>query len=59
MCPYPPIDSLKKKYPKRYKGICHCGVNLGIHVGHPHVFFGELSSQILSPFLNWVLGFFS
>jgi hypothetical protein len=28
-------------------------------IDHLHVIFGEMSVQVLSPFLNWVIGIFA
>ena len=29
-----------------------------VFIGHLYIFFGEISAQLLSPFLNWVISFF-
>ena len=32
---------------------------LKTYVGHPHVFFGEMSVWVFCPFFNWVVEFFT
>ena len=59
----------KNSYPHRCEMISHCGFDLPfpddywhrvpfhIPVFHLYVFFGEMSIQILCPFVNWVICF--
>ena len=63
--PVPVVCFFNNSHLEYYEVITHCGLDLhfpddiehffNIPFGHLYVFFGEMSFQILGPFLNWVM----